>query len=212
MEPFKTLDRSHPSFGCNRALFIFFMDPPKGKRRMVLVEAHNANSVALLERLSIRDQRVSQFCSLGSVVRDFTSVGTRSDEVIEVSIPDFVLDFVDRNRLIDDMVSMTLFRDSLSDSEREYVENRLSQEEEMVREESVLDHHEFVNDEIVEMPVPEAKKSTPKRDYSLPLSALKNLGFSKKEIDAWASKFNFDGLNDSDIIKFGCQALSGVSK
>lgn len=199
MEHIDPLTKDHPSFGCDRAIFIFSMIPVKGKSKSLVVEAKNSWAVALLERLSGQDQKVSPFCSLSMVVRNHRNVGVRSPDAIEVSLVDFVLDIVDRDKLLDDIGSMMSFAKCLSPEERSIVDAKLEAE------------RAGVDDSIPKrVRKPDAK---PAQVTAPPvaISALCSLGFKKKDVELWASSFDGSNLSISDFVKEGCKALGSAS-
>ena len=210
MELSSVIGPDHPSFGCKRATFIFSMTGG----RLILVEATNAWAVVLIERICGNEQRVSEYCSLQAVIRDHTSVGTRSSTSSEVQLVDFVLDVADRHLLVEDVVTMYSFSMALSPEEKAYMEAKLDSDNEEIDASRVNGLP----------PVPGPRGPSPvralpptDRETAVPvpsaaLQALQGLGFSKKDVEKWAVGFNPGNLSAGDVVKAGCKALAGGAR
>lgn len=120
-------DRSHPSFGTAQAVFMFALtDMTTGAmNRFLLVEVTNPYAVITLERLVHQDSKVADNCTLVAVFRDNQSVGIRHELLEEVPYVDFMLDIVSIERILDDSVVSTTFKQSLSPEEASYASRKL---------------------------------------------------------------------------------------
>jgi hypothetical protein len=112
------IGKSHPSFGCGQAWFLFAKTDSAGRMgKLLLVEAKNAWAVQTLERIAA-DGRVAPDCELLSVHRQCPSIGIRSDRMEEVEYSDFVSDHVELSRVLSDTLSAHSFQSSLTDGDR----------------------------------------------------------------------------------------------
>ena len=192
------LDPSHPSYGCKKAVFTYLLTK---SNRCILVEATNPYAVACLERFSIYDQKVSDSCVLLSVIRDYSTVGTRNASIVEVKFVDFILDFVDKRILNTDIFGFTCFSKALSLEDRKYARAKIQ-----AQKNKFLDVDDTV---LAERPNPVIAEIT--RSPVIPddnaRKILISLGFPKKEVEAWANKFDANGLEINEIIRRGCQMI-----
>jgi hypothetical protein len=187
----KYLNPEHPSYGCEKAVFLFRL---VSSGNVVAVEAINGYSVACLERYSIHGQKVSDNCHLIAVIRGFTNVGVRNDGVKEIPYVDFILDIVNRDILESDTFGFECFMQSLNEDERSHAERKMKAMGQKIRVEAprllpMVSKPEFT-------PVNETVKKT-----------LISLGFNKKDVESWAKKFDASNMTVSDMIKAGCQGV-----
>lgn len=207
MELEEAIDRDHPSFGCDKAVFIFHFEDVKGRDKNILVEASNGWAVALLERLAAREQWVSDFCFLQAVIRDPSSFGIRvRNSLIQMSLVDFVLDVVNRDYLMDDVMAVSCLARALSDEEKEHLNHRLDSEvpDEPERSEEPEEYEEEPEEYI--KPVQSVGK-TEKVSIRV-VHALCSLGFSKKDVEKWAVKFDPTGMSMEEVMRAGCKAMT----
>jgi hypothetical protein len=174
MDTNQILPAGHPSIGTRRAVFQFVLG-----QVFVSVEAPNEWAVLCLERLLAVDGKVSDTCEVLSVIRDYRSLGSRSERVQEIPFSDFMTDIVDPGRITRDSVVGEAFRRALSVAERRYVDQKLG-----------ALPQETVWDEIPQEPVsaPQLTAGSPATDQPEKLTAaLVNLGFKKAEVRKFVS-------------------------
>lgn len=190
-----TLDKSHPSFGCKKAMFQFALTAADGRvARFLLVEANNPAAVICIERILMMDGgRVSDNCRVICVFRDCRNVGTRDDLMNEVPYVDFMQDIVNPDFILNDSITSSAFSQSLSPEEREYVN----------RKEAEIGQATTVQEAEVPLPEPPVKVSkkerkevnTPEHVQKLE-SSLCGMGFRKGDV----RKF-LDGLDTATLQK-----------
>jgi hypothetical protein len=192
MEP-NLLDPRHPSFSTERATFMFALTDRAGApRKFILVEANNRWAVQAVEWVLGDGQAVSPTCRCMAIFRDLQSLGTRDDMLEEVPYADFMIDMVDPERLaqIEDA-----FNRSLTDEERDYVNDKLAADAAPVPAVSGV--------------LPAAPSSPASDDEEKLVSALTKLGFSKKPVmrfvDSVRPRIGRDDIRL--LIKDGCKAL-----
>lgn len=191
MEP-NLLDPRHPSFATERATFMFALTDRSGApRKFVLVEANNRWAVQTVEWVLGDGQAASPTCRCMAIFRDLQSLGTRDDMLEEVPYADFMLDIVDQDRLaqVEDA-----FNRSLSDEEREYVNEKLAAADEPPAPAPAVSGI-----------LPAASAS----DEEKLVSALTKLGFSRKPVmrfvDSVRHRIGRDDIRQ--LVKDGCKAL-----
>ncbi len=120
-------DRNHPSFGTDQAVFMFALtDTTTGvMNRFLLIEVTNPHAVITLERLVHQDGKVADNCALVAVFRNNQSVGIRHELLEEVPYVDFMLDIVSIERILNDAVVSTTFKQSLTQEEANYASRKL---------------------------------------------------------------------------------------
>src|SRR5512135_423243 len=115
------LPQGHPSFGTQRAVYLFALG--NGPTRILSVEATNPWAVLCLERLLLVDGKVSDNCRVLQAIRDYRNVGTRDEMAEEVPFVDFMLDIADMDRMLggsnDDALIVECFQRSLSDADKQ---------------------------------------------------------------------------------------------
>lgn len=208
MEMNQILDESHPSFGSQKAVFIFQMD---GNNKLIVVEAKNHHAVAALERICIFDQKVSDFCRLIAVIRDYRDLGVRQSDVREIPYVDFFIDVVSRKRLMGDIVAFNALSLSLSRTEIEYMKTKIRLIAEPNTSVSSIpslpaQSAPMLPSATVDQDDEEEESFVPPNDTVK--KALVSLGFNKRTVDSWAGNFNSQGMNNSQMIKSACKSLS----
>lgn len=193
MEP-NLLDPRHPSFATARATFMFALTDRDGApRKFILVEAGNRWAVQTVEWVLGDAQSASPTCRCMAIFRDLQSLGTRDDMMEEVPYADFMLDMVDPERLaqVEDA-----FNRSLSDEERDYVNEKLASADE------------------IPAPAPAVSGVLPAAvpapdDEERLVSALTKLGFGKKPVmrfvDSVRPRIGREDIRQ--LVKDGCKAL-----
>jgi hypothetical protein len=174
MQAVQLLPAGHPSFGTKRALFLFVIGQ---ERNLLSVEATNEWAVLSLERLLSVDGKVSDVCEVLQVIRDYRTVGTRSEAVVEVPYPDFMTDIVDPNRMASDVCAMEAFKNALSPEENQRVQ---------LKYQSAPVEDVWEGFDTPALPPAESAPETPKPadngQADRLTSALVNLGFKKAEV------------------------------
>lgn len=170
----------HPSFGTACAVFLFAIGEPA---RMLMVEAPNSTAVLCLERILLTDGMVSEHCRVLSVIRDHRNVGTRDGGVEEIPFVDFCTDIVDPDRLLQDAVTLTLFRDALTPDEQVYAqmkfEETANEPDELFEDLDTDSSGPFLVQVAPKALPPKAPHPENRQQLSL---ALVGLGFSKSEV------------------------------
>ncbi|MGH9919152.1 MAG: RuvA C-terminal domain-containing protein [Nitrososphaerales archaeon] len=178
------LPAGHPSFGTARAVFLFSI--AQGQRVLV-VEATNPWAVLCLERLLLVDGKVSDFCHVLTVIRDFRNVGMRSDTAEEVPFMDFMTDIVDPYRLAggvdDDGLILKCFKEALTPEELEVAGIKLDAMAEAPTPYNFMQFAEGLSESVPALP---AAETGPDQADQL-TSALVNLGFKKPEVRRFVS-------------------------
>jgi len=125
----KILYEGHPADGTERAAYQFLIsDPATGAPvRFLLVEAENPWAVATLEKVLLRDARVSDNCRIIAVFRDHRVAGVRDELLEEVPFADFMVDIVDPERIDGSPVVQACFSKSLEPEARAHVLRRLEE-------------------------------------------------------------------------------------
>jgi hypothetical protein len=174
------LPQTHPSFGTKRALFTFALG--QGPIRVLTVEATNEWAVLCMESLLQVDGKVSDNCQVLQVIRDYRSVGTRSELVSEVPFADFMTDLVDPHRMTGDVVALEAFKNALTDEEAQVVKAKLGCAP--MAPPALPPHVDFEGEPFPGLhAVPEAAPVVVGDDQSDRLvSALVGLGFKKTEV------------------------------
>ena len=173
------IPRDHPSFGTERAVYIFALG--QGPVRLLTVEATNKWAVMCLERILLTDQKVSDNCYVIQVVRDYREVGTRNEFVQEPTFAEFCIDIVDPDRMFSDAVTLECFQNALSDNERQAALTKLQTQENAQKE---VENDDFFASLHQAAQVPQLQSP----DQSEKLStALIGLGFKKPEVRRFVS-------------------------
>jgi hypothetical protein len=122
----RILYRGHPAVGTLRAAYQFALLAASGEfKGLLVVEAENEWAVASIEKLLMRDGYVSPSCRILMVFRDHRSAGVRDDVVKEVRFLDFMVDYVDSDRLVQ-ADALECFSRSLSAEDRAAAKERIS--------------------------------------------------------------------------------------
>lgn len=191
MKPADMIGQHHPSFGCVQAWFTVAVSRPNGPgmTKILLVEAKNAWAVQTVERIAVDGGRVSKTCQVLSVHRNCSDVGIRSDLVEEISYVDFMIDIVDPGLLLEDPMTASGFRNSLSEEERIHASMKLASTpvREFIPVHAVPRHQSAPP--VVPSPMPVVLDSEPARERLM--SGLTGLGFKP----AMVRKF-VDGLGE----------------
>lgn len=119
------LTNQHPSFGVRQATFLYALDGEDGVRRFLAVPAARSEAVAVLERLSYSDGRVSESCRLVGTFPGCANAGVRDPLMESIPYADFVTDVVDPDRLLNDPSTAALFQTSLTEGERSHIVQKL---------------------------------------------------------------------------------------
>jgi len=205
----KILYEGHPADGTERAAYQFLIsDPSTGAPvRFLLVEAENPWAVAALEKILLRDARVSDNCRIIAVFRDHRVAGVRDDLLEEVPFTDFMVDIVDPERL-ESQVVQACFSKSLEPKAREYVLGRIREAESGVH--------------TVSRTAAPARRPAPVPALSLQLppsgnaevltSALCNMGFKRAEVKKFVSSVGPRVESDPvpDLIREGLKSLAAA--
>jgi hypothetical protein len=203
------LPKGHPSFGTQKAVFLFGLG--NGPTRILSVEATNPWAVLCLERLLLADGRASANCRVLQVVRDYRNVGTRDEMTEEVPFVDFMLDIADMDRFLggtnDDTLVLEAFKRSLSDAERQVATLKLQ----AIRQAPERDIFEGF-----EMPASDTFEVTPaapvaSEDQADKLtSALVGLGFKKTEVRQFVTQLGTRTQTDNlhSLLREGLRALA----
>ena len=202
MKSLPSLDKNHPSFGTERATFLFALSVRDGEpRRFISVDATNANAVACIEYVIQPDQMASEKCSLIAVFRGVTSVGVRDDLMTEIPYVDFMVDILSSKRLLSDPSITTLFSMSLTGNQKLECERKLSEMQSEV--ETIIPH---------QLPVEKAPKVSDVvvqgNDERL-LMGLCGLGFRKSEVQNYIRKLSQTNTQSIELlIRDGIRSLS----
>lgn len=202
MEISQILDPSHPSFGTKKAVFIFQMDSGK----LIFVEAKNPHAIASIERIAIHDQKVSDYCKVVAVIRDYRDCGVRQENVQEMEYVDFMSDIVDRRRVMKDIVAFNAMCLSMSTEEIAYLKQKIKVREEAQSRKAVDLDEEYVS-------IPDIDDESVEEPHFIPvgdsvIQALCSIGYRKKQVESWAANFDATGMSDSQLIKVACRSLS----
>jgi hypothetical protein len=193
------LPQGHPSFGTQRALFLFALG-----EGLLSVEATNPWAVLCIEHLLVEQGRVSDNCELLQVVRDYRNVGTRSDRTQEVPFVDFMIDIADVDRLHG--VAAECFKNALSPEDRQVALLKL-------RAVQTAPHDVFAGMQpettvAVESPVLPQVDGEDQSDKLT--SALVGLGFKKTEVRKFVAELG-DRTRSEDLhslLREGLRALA----
>lgn len=197
----------HPSFGTERAVFLFALGT--GPTRILSVEASNPWAVMCMERLLLADGKASKNCRVLQVVREYKNVGTRDEMAEEIPFVDFMLDIADMDKLLgeaqDDALVLEAFKNALSDAERHQAMLKLRALQELP-EENIFDNLPGSGT------VPAAVEVLPAvEDQADKLtSALVGLGFKKPEVRRFVASLGDETrtLDMHSLLRKGLQALA----
>lgn len=111
--PASFIGHDHPSYGTAQAWFTFAMRVRGAVTKVFLVNAKNPWAVQCIERLLGEDQKVSTTCECLMVFRD-CSIGIRGDLAEEISFEEFVSVIVDKDRFLNDPLTIEAFQQAIS--------------------------------------------------------------------------------------------------
>lgn len=201
MNTSQPLDKSHPSFGCKKAVFQFALTAADGRVvRFLLVEANNPSAVICIERILMMDEgRVSDNCRVICVFRDCRNVGTRDDLMNEVPYVDFMQDIVRPEFILNDSATSAAFTQSLTPEEREYVNRK---EVELAQVQSSPVAAKAAKKE-------RAEESSPESLQKLE-SSLCGMGFRKGEVRKFLDGLDVQALRKPlpDLVRLGIMQLT----
>lgn len=206
----RILYADHPSFGTERAVFLFALG--QGPARILSVEATNPWAVLCMERLLLGDGKASENCQVLQVIREYGNVGTRSEMAEEVPFMDFILDIADMDRLLgggqDDALVLEAFKNALSDAERQQAMFKL-QALRQLPEKNLFDGMPELP-EVIETEVEVLPAADDQADKLS--SALVGLGFKRPEVRRFVSTLGNETRTSDmhSLLRKGLQALSAA--
>ncbi len=203
---------NHPSFNSQSALFIIAVEGGT-----LFVEAKNSYAVQAMELVAGKNGMFGTGLNLVAVVRDYDSIGYRTDEgVATMGHCDFLMKVVDPD-LMDSPSIKECIAYSLSDYERGLVQHYINSdtsedlyettETNPVTSPNVI----FLSDRKVKKEVKKDKKDTIQtKNQEKLFKGLVGLGFKKNEVTAYIKSISTTKLeetNISDLIRSGIEAL-----
>jgi hypothetical protein len=196
----KILYKDHPAIGTKRAAYQFLIEGSNGTPvRFLLVEAENPWAVAAIEKILLRDARISNNCRIIAVFRDHRFAGVRDELLEEISFVDFIVEMVDSERLQDPIVSFCM-KKALSKEEKEHARERIEEMKSYIpKAEAAPVRTESVKDEAFGV-----------REIELISSALCGLGFKKNEVKGFTASLGSRVKSEPipELIKEGLKVLS----
>lgn len=108
------LHEDHPSYGCDKAWFIFSDNKVGIVNRLILVEARNTFAVQTLEAIAAsNDGMMNDTCELHMVIRNPESIGIRSDFVEGMDYVVFITEIVDASKIVSNSLVCAALQNSL---------------------------------------------------------------------------------------------------
>lgn len=192
----------HPAFGTSNGWYLFAFTNGSSIRRLALVEAKNKWAIMTMEFILRKSGHVSGTCHVISIFRNCDNIGLRSDEIDEIDYVDFMIDVVDSSLILANVATATMFRNSISKAECEYVSEKLSLisskrmdddfEQTMKTSGLPVDKTDSVKEADDQVDNPISTDSKPKNDANAEklCIALIGLGYNKKVVRKYVSELS----------------------